>query len=585
MSLNVIPLDTIKVIPEMFDYKDKKILQILDSGEEVSYKIHNATAITQNSINIKMDPPGKNFVTSPEMLQYLEVELSLTATNTDVVNRSIFEEFGKSGQETAPRSYPLARATQNVEIVVNSTSFSTTLNQYVEGILRYGYCDDDQESKFSLTPTMLDNTYSYALSYNAASRDVMNGDLFQSGKQISRGAFAQFTLVSNPVIAPAATGTAVCLLKISEPLMLSPFYYQKVGLVNVSTMSYTLTIGDFSRMLCRRSTLTPAGNGNPLAITAFSGAVKNFNIQCKYYTPKLLDSIPKNVVYDYNEFFNTGSNASQAIVNAGASTSLTMNSVNLNAVPSRIYIYVAENTADQSFSAGGLSKPDVSNALITSITISWMGRDGLLSSATDVQLYDLSVKNGLKLSWNEWSKYVGSYLCLDVPADLGLKSTQAVGLLSNPQLGMTVNFKNISNRNMYFTLYVKVVYDGIITNMNGAFTKQTGIISQMDSLKSISEVAIVKKDDDKINPVGGVIGGFNPLAILPFIKGAVKGLTQFADVANPIAKKGLEFADSIGLGEYEDEEEVQRIMNKKIVGRKRGGKIGGKMISRSQLYN
>ena len=590
MSLNVIPLETQKVIPPVFDYKQKKLVEIVDGGENVLFTPFTASNSSSNSITVKCDPPSRYTVVDNNIMQYAEIVFTLVATNTDVVPRKIFEDFGTSAQETAPRSYPLARCTQNAELIINSTSFSSTPYQHLDAILKYGYIPEEQERGLkSVTPTMLDNTYDYALSYNRPSRDVMNGNYYESGEQTSRGAFCDFQVLTNPVILPGNIATATLKLIIQEPIMVSPLYYQSSGLIQCTTMTYNFTYGDLSRMICRRATLGLLGN--PLAITSYGAVINIFQLWAKFYTPKLLDSVPKNSVYDYYEIGNYGSNEAQASLPAGASSVANMNSVNLSSIPSRIYFYVGENLSEKSFSAGGLSKPDVSNALITGVSVQWLGQAGYLSTLTSRQLYEMSCNNGLKQSWSEFSKFNGSWCCLDVSKDLGLKSNMVVSLLTNPQFNMNVSYTNISNRPIKFTLYVRVISEGIATNMNGVYSKQTGIFSQMDSIKSFSEVAVVEDKSVK-NSLGGIIGGrglggFNPLLVASLVKSLVKGATDVADVVNPIAKRGVQLAEDIGLGmeEEEDSEELRRELNKKYLSK--GGKLrvkGGRFISRNDLY-
>ncbi len=591
MSFNVIPLSTIKVIPEKFDYKQEKRLELRDEGEDILFQTFPAQNVTNNSITLQANPPGKNYVVDNELMQYFECTFTITATNSDAVARHIFEEVGLSGQETAPRSYPLARCSETVNMQINSSNISTNLNDYLNSIDRYNYDEQDNKTFYSTTPTMLDNTTNYDNTYNKPQRDVINGDVYQSGYMDSRGSYVNYEITSNPSIAAAATGTAVVVIKGYEKLMLSPFYYQKTGLVGIQTMTYTITLGDLTRMLCRR-TITPVGNGVPLVWASCTPHMDVFQLQVKFITPKLLDRIPKNTVYDYIEYEAHNSTNSSSLA-ASAQRTFTMSASNLSAIPSKIFVRVADAKSDLGFLPatalnGGLTNPDVSRTRLDSITVQWGGRSGILSNASPRQLYNIAVENGLKMSWADYSENCGSIFCIDVAKDIGLKSNEAVGLLSAPQLGMNVQVTNISGRAIPNpTLYVTVVYDGVWTNMNGAISKVTGVVSQIDALKNIEQPEMVERSLEKESPLGGRIGGMNPLALASFVKSMIKSGSEAVDKINPLLKKGVELTEQIGLGAEEESamafDILRRKLGKSAGGKLKAGRIGGRVISRDEL--
>lgn len=201
---------------------------------------------------------------------------------------------------------------------------------------------------------------------------------------------------------------------------------------------------------------------------------------------------------------------------------------------------------------------------------------------------NIAWENGLRMSYNEITKFCGAYYKINVPKDMGLKSNECVSLLSNPQLGATVRFKNVSNRTINFTFGVKVVYVGVLTILDGSLSKQVGLISQLDAIKSFEGKEILDKESGTQTQQltgSGRIGGFNPLAIASLIKNIISGATKVADVLNPIAKTGVKVAESFGLGMAE-EEQLQELMNKKLRSQKMGSSMkrkAGKLISRDEI--
>lgn len=272
-----------------------------------------------------------------------------------------------------------------------------------------------------------------------------------------------------------------------------------------------------------------------------------------------------------------------------------MSAVNLNAIPKRIYISVEEIKNDKTFAQGGMYKPDVPNSLINSVSLTWNGQNGYLTNMSARQLYEMSVKNGLKISWDEYSKWRGSVICVDVAEDLGLKSNQAVGLLSLPQLGCQINATNIADRQINFALKVMIVYDGVLTILNGSVNKQTGLLSSMDAIKSLEQKEIVEPQASQVGPLGQRIGGFNPIMLASLVKEGVKKGINVAEKIAPIAKKGVEIAEKLGLGDVEEDIQddselmaLKAMLKEKQRGAKIGGKMhakkGGRMITRDMLY-
>lgn len=166
--------------------------------------------------------------------------------------------------------------------------------------------------------------------------------------------------------------------------------------------------------------------------------------------------------------YPTDANAS--IAGATGTSTLQSSNIQLQSIPRRMYIYARIKNSD-------LLYTDTDTFLgITSISINWNNRSGLLSSATPYDLYNISKKNGCNLSWTEWSggpNYValggtntaygtvGSVLCLEFGTDIGLQDLECPGIDGTYQLQMAVGVKNINQtRAITPTLYIVTVNEG-----------------------------------------------------------------------------------------------------------------------------
>lgn len=396
MSLNIVPIQSVKVIPPKFDYKKEKLIPILDGGESVLYQEFPATNVNTSSINVQANPPGKAFIVDNNVFQRFEIDFTINATNNSGVARKIFEKDGEGMQNICPRAYPLARVTETLNISINSSNINTNVNNYIDGILPYETTKDQLTYDWSNTPTRLDNVYDYSLGltgqedlangvkygYPGTARDVFNGNLFECEQVDSRGSFAGLTVVSNLPIADGATGNCVLKLVVVEKVFLSPFYYQSCGFSGIQTMSYLITLGDLSQMLSFRkfSGVSSTSNlGLSLVPNSISYAVQSLKLQMRFYSPKLLDQLPKITLYDYIEIQQFDNTSSGSSVAAGATREMTMSTVNLNSIPSDILFMVYENKNDKQYptSATAIYKPDVSNAWIQNLNIIWNGKSGL----------------------------------------------------------------------------------------------------------------------------------------------------------------------------------------------------------------
>ena len=131
------------------------------------------------------------------------------------------------------------------------------------------------------------------------------------------------------------------------------------------------------------------------------------------------------------------------------------------------------------------------------LQVSWNNYNGTFSNATAWDLYKMSVKNHCNLSWNEWSGgpvysagslstvvgTVGSPICIEMGTDIGLKDTEAPGMLGQFQFQATLNVVNTNQTSSVTpTLVVCVVSEGTFTIIDNRSVSQIGVVSAQDVL-------------------------------------------------------------------------------------------------------
>ena len=114
--------------------------------------------------------------------------------------------------------------------------------------------------------------------------------------------------------------------------------------------------------------------------------------------PQDIQMIPKSSVYSYFELSQYSTNYGAIVPsfsNPGSTIITQSNNVQLGSIPSSVYIFARKQNSALTFT-------DTDTFFsINSISINWNGKDGLLSSCSQNDLYNISKKNGCNLSWPE----------------------------------------------------------------------------------------------------------------------------------------------------------------------------------------
>jgi hypothetical protein len=169
--------------------------------------------------------------------------------------------------------------------------------------------------------------------------------------------------------------------------------------------------------------------------------------------------------------------------------------------------------------------------VINSIAVTFNNRVGILSTATQQDLYQISIKNGCNLSWNEWTNNVGSVLCLDFGLDLGLPINECPGIIGNYQLQIQLNISNTSASSVLYSLYVVVVNEGTYLVVDGSAKHQIGVISQSDCINATDSPEM------PFSKANHVYGG-------SFWDKLKSGFQSIGRVLKPVAGKVLDYAAS-----------------------------------------
>lgn len=312
--------------------------------------------------------------------------------------------------------------------------------------------------------------------------------------------------------APATTLTVY--FDISEDLIVSPFNYadrEQKYIFGVGNMTITCSYANYHRLLSYAPTSTSTVTGCALNLT-------DQFLECTFVTPDDTSLIqrPFKHVYDWSQVqsWTTSGPASVAApnpsgTNIGYTTfNITSNSIELPVVPSKLIVYATYSNTDVQDVTKSL--PDVCFAM-ADCTIQFGTRAGLLSGASQVNLWEVSRRGGSHAKYPVWAGkqaltsvpqaqipiYAGSPLIIDVAADLSLPhGAQPVtpGMSTRIQFSISANFVNQTAATItYPKLVVIAITPGYIAAKDGASLGQLGGVT-LEAARSAPIAPILQAD-------------------------------------------------------------------------------------------
>jgi hypothetical protein len=111
----------------------------------------------------------------------------------------------------------------------------------------------------------------------------------------------------------------------------------------------------------------------------------------------------------------------------------------------------------------------------------------------------MSKKNGIDISWSQWSKYTGSVFCAEFGTDIGMAPIFAPGALGTHQLQVTGTFQNINqSASISPTFYMIIIYEGTISSMNGTVVQQTNVLTNEDCVNAVEVSGVTYKHSESV---------------------------------------------------------------------------------------
>ena len=561
MSLAVDRVQTYQVWDPVLLINDTRNMMVLRGGSQITYKDITATSSNRNVVQFTAITPTLNTIIDRKIVMKMPIDLRFTCD--DIGNLCLQSE------KDAFRAHPIMSVMTNMEAQINTTSVSIQMADVIHPLSRFGENGRLQGQEYSIFPSMLDQYQIYGQGENSFDNPLGGPGKKIQQYQVPRGAFPmKITLLDG-------TGTqnnteARVRADLFEYLYLSPFSFGKFsepGMIGVQTLDFTMNFNSsLNRMWSHIPSPPPPALQKNLVFDNVNSRFDNPTLLFRYITPPI--GVPIAPICQIPFFKVQRYKTGQALANLanGASSSITTNNIQLTEVPRRMYIYVREVADASSF----LESDVYFN--IENLNINYANLTGQLSSAAEVQLYRMTLKNGYNGSWQDYHALDvnnfegltpinvkpgwGSICAVEFGTDLALQPGLATSVSSNQNLQMNILFRNIQG--VAFTGNVEAVIltisEGIFTIRNNTAIPQTAVLTPLDVLNSIRSPM---KDYNEIRYSygssfwDGVKHFFGQ--VWDTVKGAVKNAPAFIKAVAPIARVIAEaapvVAPLIGLGD------------------------------------
>jgi hypothetical protein len=434
---------------------------LIQGAEDISVKQWFASSYSNSSITFSCPPPSLSTFIDRAVLLSIPVVINYAGTTTG-------SALLQNGFD-ALRAYPISSILSNCQATINNQTFSLQTKQIVPYIAHYF-----KECKHTNFPSFLDKFAVYADGTNAVNNPLGSYLNSVDGFQ-PRGGF--------PMIVVNGSTSASITATITEPIMMPPFHMELqsgLGFSNVNSMSITCNFASTMSRIVSHA-LSNA------TLSSVSVTINQPILTMQYFTPKI-GYIPRPLRYGSQEIVAFPTQYSSAL-SSNASAVITSSNIQLNAIPSHLYVFVREADINLDY-----TKTDTF-CNISGINLTFNNVTGILSSATEVDIFNIAKNNGLRDSWVDWHGFTsvlggskigttGSILKLCFGKDITLHSDNFVGQQGafNLQLNVTATNYNQSASITNPTLVIIAVTPSCLTfHETGQIENRLGVLPNQDS--------------------------------------------------------------------------------------------------------
>lgn len=555
----------VKVLYDVLNTTDSVKYAVVAGAQNITPAKYDAISKSTSSITFNIQTPSESTLLGRRIMLRNVMEITINATfNATTPDGTLAVNYGFT-ESLAP--FPFQTALNTCQLTINNNTISQNEKDVLFQLLRFN--DRRDLARYNNTcPTMYDSWYAYQDSIGAnntplgAWNDVAHDQDFQPR--------ASFRLISISGNTPFVTGSGIFPREIKikfetiEPFMLSPLIWcdpksNNQGFYGIQVLNCVFNLAsDTSRILrsAQSAFLTstyPATTPN-LAFADLKCSLTEISesqMFIQYYTRQPSDLVSaRNCVpfAEYPRYLSpigtalpaAAKNATTGIITPTKLNSINSQSISLNSIPDKLIICVRKAVGKQTLYDSDHFFP------ISKIVVNFNNKAGLLSSATQWDLWRMSVESGSNQTWAEYSGHAavggalgkypngynevplcGSVLCLEMGNHIELDDVFSAGSIGQFQLQFQLDIENYSGEAFAVNdleICLITMNSGVFVLERGTSQTYTAILSRSDVLSAKSQPGMAHSDvkrlvgggwDDimkTIKNVAGVVGQVAPMA-------------------------------------------------------------------------
>ena len=454
----------------------------------------------------------------------------------------------------APAAFPLHQSVSQMSATINDATVTVNTQDVLPQILRLADMRDARRQR--TCPTMLDRYAKMPDSSAVKNSPLLTWSQTNESDNVPNGGFNGFYYATDasgatpvdvtsasqvvgavrfiygqPTLdAPVASGTTTPVVlyvvwNSVEKLLLPPFifsdqYELSTGLFGVQNFQVQMNLttpyravrfsDQFTLPMILGATDSSVSNVGTVALTSVAWGttarglwVTQPTLSVQFLTPSLDIPLPPKSIVPYMEFpryiATPATSVPVAISLNDGRTPIASQTITLPNIPDLLVIYVkpaSYGTSATSSLNGDWSLP------ITNISLNFDNFSGLLSTMTQEQLYQMSLRNGVDMDWSEWSGYgnvplsgfttprggvvglVGGPLVLRPGVDFPLSAGQAPGLVGNFTLQFNLQVQNFTGSPQTPNIYTVPISSGFFETIKGSSRIIKGVLTEQDILSA-----------------------------------------------------------------------------------------------------
>lgn len=491
MSYAVEKLNTVRVLDPLVNVSSERFYAVLSGGSRISWKPFTTNSFDESSFQFACPPPSPNIFVDRKVYLKTDVTINFTGTENAATPDGGIIQAGVD----ALRAYPLSSNMNVLTVTINNTAVSVNMSDTIRTLLRMHNPVQQRNQELSLSPSMQDQSQNYVDLMGGIRNPLSVYADSASGADEPRGGFLYSSFNPGPTGVTGPTSASLTTT-LCEPLFLSPFLFgagDDSAFLGVQTLDFNIT---WNANLARFwSHMLLPSNQNPATLSSVSVTFNNPVLLFKYITPSLLQRLPRSISYPYFSIDRYPTTPGTSLAAKQSGFVMASNNIQLKSIPRKIVIAARRQNSDEDFTTTD------TYLSITAVNVNWNNESGLLSSATQQDLYNIAKKNGVNLSYSQWAGgysfvsqsiantsqigLVGSVLPLEMGTDIALREDECPGMLGTYQLQVNATVTNINTLEAIVpTLYLIIISEGVFTVLDNRSVSQIGVVSKLDVIES-----------------------------------------------------------------------------------------------------